>query len=438
MKIRLYNARVLPMQNGLGIIRGEVHTDGGRITYVGTGKHKAGSGTSTAGSGTVFDREIDCGGNLLMPGFKNAHTHSAMTFLRSRADDLPLQLWLNEQVFPYEARLTGEDIYTLTELAILEYLTSGITSIMDMYLTPDTIARACQERGMRCVQVGAANNHSMPFERVREWFETLNGVHPLTSFCLGIHAEYTCLPSMIEKVADLAAQHKAPVFAHCAETLAETVDCTNRYGKPPAAFLASMGLWDHGGAGYHMIYVTEDEMKTLKKLKVGVVTNPSSNMKLASGMAPLTEYLERGIPVAIGTDGPASNNCLDMFREMFLTTALNKIRTGHADAVPAGKVIKMAASTGAHIMQIPDADMLAPGKLADMILLDLHQPNMQPIHNITSNIVYSGSKANVMMTMINGEILYDTFEGRPVYHVGKEPEEIYRKSQEITDRICYH
>ena len=427
MKIRLYNARVLPMQNGLGIIRGEVHTDGGRITYVGTGKHKAGSGTSTAGSGTVFDREIDCGGNLLMPGFKNAHTHSAMTFLRSRADDLPLQLWLNEQVFPYEARLTGEDIYTLTELAILEYLTSGITSIMDMYLTPDTIARACQERGMRCVQVGAANNHSMPFERVREWFETLNGVHPLTSFCLGIHAEYTCLPSMIEKVADLAAQHKAPVFAHCAETLAETVDCTNRYGKPPAAFLASMGLWDHGGAGYHMIYVTEDEMKTLKKLKVGVVTNPSSNMKLASGMAPLTEYLERGIPVAIGTDGPASNNCLDMFREMYLVTALQKIYEEDASACPASEVLKMACVNGARAIGLPDCDDISAGKLADITVINLRRPNMRPLNNLTANLVYAGSKENVRLTMVNGRILYENGE----FFIGEDPDEIYCAAEEF-------
>lgn len=428
MRIRLYNARVLTMRQGEEIFRGEVHTDGGRITYVGP------LGAESGGR-QDFDREIDCGMNLLMPGFKNAHTHSGMTFLRSHADDLPLHEWLSEQVFPYEAKLTGDDIYTLTELAILEYLRSGITSIMDMYLTPETIAKACEDRGMRCVQVGPVMDFGISVDQIDHWYQTLNNENPLTSFCLGFHAEYTCSPDRLAQIAELVHKYKAPVFAHCAETVAETEACVKRHDKTPVGYLASMGVWDYGGAGYHMIYVTEDDMEIMKQFHIDAVTNPASNMKLASGMAPIQDFLDRGIRVAIGTDGPASNNCLDMFREMFLTTALSKIRMGDASAVPAIEVLKMATSVGAHVMRIPEADTLAEGKLADMILIDLHQPNMQPIHNIQANLVYSGSKANVMLTMIHGKILYDTFEGRGIFHVGKEPQEIYRKSQEIADRI---
>ena len=429
MKIRFYNARILTMHKDSDVFWGELHTEEDRITYVG-------EGGDPAPSDIAFDREIDCEGNLLMPGFKNAHTHSAMTFLRSHADDLPLQAWLNEQVFPYEAKLTGDDISTLTELAILEYLTSGITSIMEMYLTPEPIAKVCQERGMRCVQVGGVNNFSQSIEDVERWYKTLNGVSPLTSFCLGFHAEYTCSPELLERLAAFADENSAPVFTHCAETASETEDCVSRYGMSPVKFIASKGLWKHGGAGYHMVHVTPEDMDIIEQYGVGVVTNPASNLKLASGIAPIRGYLERGIPVAIGTDGPASNNALDMFREMFLTTALAKIKESDASVVPAAEVLKMATSSGAHVMRIPDADVLAPGKLADVILLDLHEPNMQPIHNIVSNIVYSGSKSNVMLTMIGGQILYDTLEGRGVFHVGKDPEEIYRRSQEITDRIC--
>lgn len=427
MKIRFYNARILTMCEGQPMFTGELITDGSRIVYVGDGKN--------APRGP-FDREIDCEGNVLLPGFKDAHTHSAMTFLRSNADDLPLQSWLNDQVFPFEAKLQPKDIYTLTKVAILEYLTSGITGIMEMYLTPETIARACDEMGMRCVQVGGVNNFSQSPELLEKWYRELNGKSELTSFALGFHAEYTCSEELIERFAALAKKYQAPVYTHCAETKTEVEECIGRYGRTPVRFLADKGIFDYGGAGYHLVHTTEEDREILAEKHIGVVTNPCSNAKLASGIAPLMDYYRRGIPVGIGTDGPASNNSLDMFKEMYLAAVLIKLRENDAAGVPAQKILESATSVGARIMGLPEADTLAAGKLADIVMIDLDQPNMQPVNNIVTNIVYAGSKTNVKMTMIHGVIRYERlFQEAGRFHVGEDPEEIYARAGEVRDRI---
>ena len=428
MNIRFYNAKILTMEENREIFEGEVHIQDEKILYV--GENQDGAGSKMAG-GQVWDREIDCKGNLLMPGFKDAHTHSGMTLLRSYADDLPLNEWLNNRIFPVEAKMTAEDIYELSKLAILEYLTSGITGVFDMYLTPDSIADAFDEMGMRCVQVGGVNNFSQSVEMLEEMYQKLNTKSPLQSYILGFHAEYTCSRELLEQIAALAHKYKSPVFAHLAETESEVIGCKERYGMTPVAFLDSLGIFDYGGGGYHCVHVTKEDIAIMKEKGLYAVTNPGSNSKLASGIAPITDYLKAGVRGAIGTDGPASNNCLDMFREMFLVTALGKLREKDAAAVGAMEVLKMATVNGAHAMGLADADALSRGKLADMIMIDLHQPNMQPLNNIPRNLVYSGSKQNVIMTMIHGKILYEKGE----FYTKDTPEEIYRKAEIIRNRI---
>lgn len=422
MNIRFYNARILTMEENREIFHGELWVKEERIVYVGEGipEEKMPS----------FDREIDCMGNLLMPGFKDAHTHSGMTLLRSYADDLPLQEWLNKQVFPVEAKLTGEDIYELTRLAVLEYLTSGITAVFDMYLTPETIYRAFDEMGMRGVQVGGVNNFSQSPELLEKWYLELNGKSPLQSFRLGFHAEYTCSKELLVKISELAHKWKAPVFTHLAETESEVQGCMDRYGMTPMAFLDSLGMFDFGGGIYHGVHMTDEDIDIMKKRGLYIVTNPGSNAKLASGIAPIARYLTKGVPVALGTDGPASNNCLDMFREMFLVTGLGKLKEKDAAAIDAWEVLKMATVNGALAMGLEDADVLAEGKLADIIMIDLHIPNMQPLNNIAKNIVYSGSKINVKMTMIHGHVLYENGE----FKTKENPEDIYRKANEIINK----
>ena len=429
--IRFYNARVLTMAEGNKIEFGEVWTEEDKILYAGNLQGVDAIAKEIGKEDVTFAREIDCQQNVLMPGFKNAHTHSAMTLLRSFADDMPLQDWLNKQVFPVEAKLDGEMIYHLTKLAVLEYLTSGVTSIFDMYLTPETIADACIDMGMRVVQVGGVNNFSMSPELIEKYYQELNHKDPLSSFVIGFHAEYTCSKELLTKISELAHKYQAPVFAHISETESEVAECVERYGMTPPMLFDSLGMFEYGGGGYHCVYLTEEDMELFARKGLHVVTNPGSNTKLASGIAPIDAFLKKGINVAIGTDGPASNNCLDMFREMFLTTALAKVRENDAAAVPAGEVLYMATTAGARAMGLSDCDDLAVGKKADLILLDLKQPNMQPMNNIVKNIVYSGSKQNVTLTMVNGQILYEDAQ----FHIGFDPEEIYAKANAIIGRM---
>lgn len=421
MNTRFYNARILTMNGDLAVTEGEVWVEGNRITHVGGKKDGQ----------PVWDRQIDVNKNLLMPGFKNAHTHSAMTFLRSYADDLPLSDWLNQQVFPMEAKLTGEDVCWLSKLAILEYLTSGITSNFDMYLYPEMGAKASVDCGFRTVLVSGLNDFVSSPEEMEEQYKKFNQYDPLIRYVMGFHAEYTNSEERLKKVAALAGKYQAPVFTHNSETAGEVAGCLERHGMTPTAYLDSLGMFNYGGGGYHCVHMTDEDLDIFKKRNMTVVTNPGSNTKLASGIARISDMLERGIRLAIGTDGPASNNCLDMFREMFLVTGLGKLRGMDAAAVPAEAVLQMATCGGAAAMGLSDCDCLAEGKLADLILIDLHMPNMQPINHIVKNLVYSGSKQNVKLTMVNGNILYE--DG--VFYVGTDPEEIYKKANEIIGRM---
>lgn len=421
MKYRFYNARILTMCEPLKVFEGEVHVIDDKITYVGESRYCKND----------FDEEIDCELNLLMPGFKNAHTHSGMSVLRSLADDLPLGDWLNNAIFPVEAKMTPEDIYTMSKLSCLEYLTSGITACFDMYLTPESIAQSMDDFGFRCVQVGAMNSFSQSLDLIEKMYTEYNKEDSLQSYILGFHAEYTTSPEIMKGLAELSKKYKAPVFTHLAETQEEVTGCIERYGMTPLALLESYGMFNYGGGIYHGVYLSDEDYEIMKKHNLYVVTNPSSNIKLASGICPVNKYLEKGIKVAIGTDGPASNNCLDMFREMFLVSALSKVSAKDASAVDALEVLRMATVNGAQAMGLKDCDVLAVGKKADMIMLDLNMPNMQPINNIMKNIVYSGSKANVKMTMINGRILYK--DGR--FYTDEEPWQIYDEVAAIKKRI---
>lgn len=430
MNIRLYNARILSMEENSNIFFGEVWVKNEQIIYVAR-QEEINEVYNIDFPVPKWDREIDCDGNLLMPGFKNAHTHSAMTLMRSLADDLPLQEWLETKIFPTEAKLCDDDIYYFTKLAILEYLSSGITGIFDMYLIPDAVAKACCDLGMRCVIVSGLNNFTSSIEQTECEYLKWNQDNSLISYKLGCHAEYTCDKSLLEKLAKLAHKYKAPVFAHMSETEKEVQECTERYGMSPPAFFDSLGLFDFGGGLFHGVHVEEGDYEIFKKRNLSIITNPASNGKLASGIAPIKQYLQKGIPVAIGTDGASSNNSLDMFKEMFLISTFSNIKEKSASSISAKDIIRMATVNGSRIMGLDDCDVLASGKNADIIMLDLQQPNMQPIHNIENNIVYSGSKINIKMTMINGKILYENGN----YYVGEDVQQIYDNCKAVVKRV---
>lgn len=418
--IRFYNGKLMALKNGCEITDNEVWIDGNKIAYVGKARN----------DGTVFEREIDLDGNLLMPSFKNAHTHSAMTFARSYSDDLPLQEWLYDKIFPLEDKLTGDDIYKLSRLAFLEYLTSGISSCFDMYYFPEYMARASVDTGFRTVMTCGINNFKESVELLEEYYNKFNNYHELVSYKLGFHAEYTTSLDKMKKIAKIAEKYEAPVYMHSSETMQETADCINRYNKTPTQLFEKIGLFNYGGGAFHSVWIDDKDMKIYKKHGVWAIINSGSNCKLASGVAPVETMAQKDINLAIGTDGASSNNALDMFREMYLTCVLQKIKNKDASAMNAETVLKMATIGSAKCMGLDNATCIDVGKSADMIVIDLKRPNMQPIHDIAKNLVFSGSKDNVKMTMVNGKILYENGEFPTL-----DCEKIYREANEAVARI---
>lgn len=407
----------LVLNKDFEITNDDVYVDGDRIVAVGNSHLQA-------------DRVYDLKGNLLMPSFKNAHTHSAMTFARSFADDLPLQPWLYDMIFPLEAKLVDEDIYDLSRLAFLEYLTSGITACFDMYYYPEAMAKASVDFGFRTVMTCGLNSFKEDLEKLEEYYKKFNSYHPLISYKLGFHAEYTTSMELMQGVSRLANKYKAPVFMHSSETEGEVKDCIKKYGMSPTRLFDSLGMWNYGGGAYHSVWVDDNDLEIYKNRGVYAIINAGSNSKLASGIAPVSKMINKGINLAIGTDGPSSNNALDMFREMFLIAATQKLNDRDAASTDANRILKMATVGSAHCMGLKDCDTIDAGKKADLIVIDMHRPSMQPVNNITKNIVYSGGKDVIKMTMIDGKILYSNGE-----FIGIDTDEIYKKAQAVIYRI---
>ena len=232
-------------------------------------------------------------------------------------------------------------------------------------------------------------------------------------------------------LAGFAKENKMPVYTHLCETAKEVKECVQRHGKTPGEYLSDLGLFDNGGVAYHFVHQSNEDVKALKERGVSVVTCPASNLKLASGIAPVKRLIDEGLNVAIGTDGAASNNALDMFREMYLATGLQKGTLGDPTVISGETVLDMATINGAKAMGLEGFDGLKIGANADLIMIDLHQPNMQPLNNIVKNIVYAGSKSNVLMTIVAGKILYEKGEN----NVGEDVDKIYSECQKIADRI---
>lgn len=419
--IRLHNALVMPMTSDCSVFRGEVWTDGGKIAY---------AGAPRAGELPEFEREIDLNGDLVLPGFKNAHAHSAMTFLRSYADDLPLQSWLFDKVFPLENRLTPEAVYAFTRLAVLEYLSGGITASFDMYFHRDAYARANIDCGFRTVICGALSAGDK-ISVAADDYAKFNALDPLISYLPGVHAEYTADEKLLRGMSELVHGLKSPFWTHNSETKSETDGCFERHGMSPTEYLDSLGLYDFGGGGYHCVWFSERDIEIFAEKGLWAVTCPCSNAKLASGIAPLERFEKRGVRLAVGTDGPASNNALDMFREMYLACVLQKLRLNDAAACPAENILLAACSGGARAMGLDGCDSLAEGKAADLAVISLHRPNMRPIHDVAKNLVYSGTRDDVRMTMVAGRILYENGE----FHVGCDAEEIYAEAEKYTKEL---
>ena len=415
--IRFYNGRVLEYGT---VTENEVWVDGAKIAYVGPVREDM----------PDFEREIDLMEDLLMPGFKNAHTHSAMTFLRSMADDLPLQEWLFQQIFPREAKLNPKRVADFTKIAFLEYIANGITSCFDMYFHTDEFARVATEWGFRaviCESLTAGND----WDDIYRNYEKYNNWSDVVSYIPGFHAEYTGSVDMMKHIAKAAEELKAPVYSHNSETRSEVDGCIERHGITPTKLMDELGVFQHGGGGFHCVHMTDEDIAIFRNRGLYAVMNACSNAKLASGIAPLRRFVEGGVKLAVGTDGPASNNALDFFREMYLINVLAKLQEEDAAAGDPALVLEAAVSGGARAMGLHDADGISQGKLADMIVIDMKKPNMQPVHNVVKNLIYSGNPSNVKMTMIGGKVLYEN----GIFHVGEDIEKIYAEAQNETEML---
>ncbi|MDR0339742.1 MAG: amidohydrolase [Desulfovibrio sp.] len=363
------------------------------------------------------EKRLDLGNALLMPGLINAHTHVSMTFFRGLADDLPLMKWLTEYIFPREQRLDPDIVELGALLGCAEMLRTGATSFADMYLFEDAVAAAVDKAGLRCLLGEAVFAFPTPasataeesLARIRRQAERYKA-HPRLSVAVMPHTVYTTTPEILAACRDLADDLKLPVHIHLAETRSEVESCLEQHGRRPVAYCRDLGLLRPSTSVAHGVELNDGELDILAQAGVTVAHNPRSNMKLASGVAPVPGMLSRGMLPALGTDGAASNNALNMFAEMSACALLHKVRGLDPTLCPAQIVLDMATLGGAKALGLEGLGRITPGAPADMIALDLSSPNLQPLYRPVSHLVYAASGHEVMMTMV---------DGRPLYHNGQ-------------------
>jgi len=356
---------------------------------------------------------LDMAGGLIMPGLINAHTHAAMTCFRGLADDLPLSVWLNDHIFPAEKKISGEWVYQGTLLACAEMILGGTTTFCDMYLFEDQVARAAHEAGMRAL-VGEviydfpSPNYGLPEQGlsftkdlIRSWEKD-----PLVSVAVEPHAVYTCTPSLLRACSEIAEEFQTAMIIHLSESQDEVRLVKELYGTSPVVHMEKLGLLTPQLIADHCVVLDDGEMDLLAEHGVSVVHNPESNMKLASGVAPVPELLARGVVVGLGTDGCASNNNLDMFAEMDTAAKLHKVHRLDPTVMDAKTVAQLAIKGGSRVLGLErQVGSLEPGKKADIIGLDLERPHLTPLYNIYSHLVYAASAADVTLTVINGRVV---------------------------------
>lgn len=359
-------------------------------------------------------RRVDMGNSVILPGLINGHTHISMSLLRGYSDDKALMDWLTQDIFPQEAKLTPELVEMGATFSLAEMIRSGTTSFYDMYMLQGSVFRAADKLGMRAV-MGESVTQYFPSiscknldaydDLVRELSNTWMN-HPRLRLAVLPHAPYTTNPDLLQHLYALAEENGALFGMHLAETRNETETILNTYGKRPIPYCADLGILSPISTFFHVVEADETDMELLAANQCAVVHNPGSNMKLASGVAPINAMHSRGINVGLGTDGPASNNAQNMLREMYLASLLQKVHTLDPMACPAQQALDMATRGGSAALHDPWIGTLEPGMRADFIALDLSTPNMQPVHNIVSNIVYAATGAENRLTVVDGQELY--------------------------------
>ncbi len=375
-----------------------------RIAYIGS-EEPAGD----------WGEAVDGADYLMIPGLINSHTHVAMTLMRGYGDDMPLDRWLNDRIFPFEDKLTGEDVYWGSLLGIAEMLRSGTTSFSDMYYFCDRVAQAVRESGIKA-NIGRGISCFDPDKRFadlpayRELAELLGSVHGEDDGRILIdvapHSEYTTRPDILADTAQLAADYRARMQVHVSETRKEHLECVERHGMTPAQVLEKAGVLDQPVTAAHCVWLSEADMARFAAHGVTAAHCPKSNLKLASGIAQVEKMQRMGLRVALGTDSAASNNALDMLEEMRTAALIAKGVSLDPCALPAGRVLYMATREGALAQGREDCGDIAEGMRADLVLLRRDSTRMTPCHSALSNLLYAAQSADVAMAMADGRVLY--------------------------------
>ncbi|MDR3599206.1 MAG: amidohydrolase [Desulfosporosinus sp.] len=400
----LIRAMVLPMTGAdMFYPQGEIAIENDRILAVGE--------RGSAPSGFVPDRTLDLPNDLVMPGLINTHTHAAMTLLRSYADDLPLMPWLKEKVWPFEDKLTEEDIYWGTALALCEMIRSGTTTMLDMYVAMDQVAEAVLKAGTRAVLsrglIGNGPNGESAFQEGCDLVRRYHGAGKgRINVMFGPHAPYTCSGEYLQKVKAEADRLGVGIHIHVAETQDEINILREQYGKTPVQWLDELGLFGGHVVAAHCVHLTQEDMEILARRHVCVAHNAESNMKLNSGTAPITELRAKGVVIGLGTDGASSNNNLDLFGEMRSAAFQQKLQVD-STVLPAYEVLEMATVGGAQTLGLEDVGMLAPGFKADLITIDMDQPHFYPRFSIPAHLVYVAHAGDVRTVMVDGKFLME-------------------------------
>lgn len=370
------------------------------------------------------DKVIDAAGMLAMPGLINCHTHMYMSIFRNYADDLPFNEWLFEKIMPVEDTMTAEDAYWCNLLSSLEMIESGTTTFLDMHMFPGQCTRAAQQSGMRGVVARGLSSQSGDDGGNRRLNEALSELEnakksdALVHFCLGPHAIYTCDDSYLQELVAVAEKQDLTFTIHLSETRHEYETSLKENGCTPTEHVEKLGLLSRSVVAAHCVYLSDNDVDILKKHNVHVATNPISNLKLANGVAPVEKLFHHGINVCLGTDGAASNNSQNMFKEMAVLSYIHKGTAKNALATPANRVLQMATINGAAALGMAQQiGSIEAGKRADIILLDLNRPHLRPLNNIAAGLVYSANGSEVNTVIIDGKMV---MQNREVLTIDKE------------------
>lgn len=380
---------------------------------------------------------MDGRGMLALPGFVNAHTHIAMTAFRGYADNMPLWEWLSQRIWPMEERLEPGDAYWLSLLGAAEMISSGVTTFSDMYMFMTDTAQAVLDCGMRAVLsrglTGPDEHMEQRYREVDELAEWQRKAEGRIRMMIGPHSVYTCAPEVLITSRQLAEKYGVGIHVHLSETAGEVEECIGKYGKTPVRHLHDLGLFELPVTAAHCVHLTQDDMELMAGWNVKAVHCPSSNMKLASGFAPVDDMLRHGITLSLGTDGAASNNNLSILKEMSVAALIAKGYTGNAEALPAMKAVEMATRMGAEALNLQDEiGSLEPGKKADIQLIDLSGPHYHPREDPLVHLVYSGYSGDINTVVINGQVV---MQDRVLTTI--DLERVYKEVDRIIKRIRY-